>query len=236
MVRGTLTFTPKPGHGVSRDRIASKYTSTINLPAPSTLALLNRPILPARCFCQKQSNDFAPSICILEPRMIRLIVYWLLLVWLATACCPIPTYEKEAPNIDGTLVRQNSSAANVLVFLAVNKEISSGCSRGRRETRTDANGKFHFDYTGYQSPILVFYGSPRYDRWSLCFRFPDGVEAAWSYRDMFGGAPIQRIVCQIDNTPQSVNAPLELSTSKSGQFDANSCQVENIRATPTPKR
>ncbi len=158
-----------------------------------------------------------------------------LVILLAAACCPIPTFEPESPNIDGILLRQGLPAANTQVFLAVNKEISTGCSQGRRETRTDAVGRFQIDRTGYVSPVLVFYGSPRYDRWALCFRFSDGLEAVWSYRDMFGGTPVQRLVCQIDGTPEPADGPLQLATAKRGQSAANSCAVENIRATPTPK-
>ena len=86
--------------------------------------------------------------------MIRAILCILFLVLPISACCPIPTFEPESPNIDGTLTRLGAPAANVQVWLAVNKEITAGCSQGRGETRTDANGRFHFDRTGYMSPVL----------------------------------------------------------------------------------
>lgn len=167
--------------------------------------------------------------------MIRAILCILFLILPISACCPIPTFEPESPNIDGTLTRQDRPAASVQVFLAINKEITTGCSQGRAETRTDANGKFRFDRTGYMSPVLVFYGSPRYDRWALCFRFSDGLEAVWSFRDVFGGPPIQRLVCHV-KSGKPTSEPLQLATAKDAQDIADKCQVENVRATPTPKR
>jgi hypothetical protein len=168
-------------------------------------------------------------------RVLVLLILILIVILLATACLPIPTFEPESPNIDGLLTRKGTPAADVQVLLAVNKEISAGCSEGRRETRTDNDGKFHLDRTGYLSPVFVWYDVPRYDRWALCFKFADGLEATWSYTDTFGGRPIQRIECHVSDTAEPSSEPLQLVTATSNQDISNTCQVENVRATPTPK-
>ncbi len=171
----------------------------------------------------------------LKIRFVLLIIMLSSLMLLVAACLPIPTFEKESPYIDGMLTRGGTPAADVQVFLAVNKEIPAGCSKGRRETRTDQNGQFHLDRTGYLSPVFVWYDVPRRDRWALCFRFADGLEAVWSYSDIFGGPPIQRIECQVGGTAEPSSEPLQLVTAKSDQNISDACRVENVRATPTPK-
>jgi hypothetical protein len=168
-------------------------------------------------------------------RFVLLMTMLSSLMLLAAACLPIPTFEKESPYIDGTLTRRGAPATDTQVLLAVNKEIPAGCSKGRRETRTDQNGQFHLDRTGYLSPVFVWYDVPRRDGWALCFRFSDGLQATWSYSGTFGGPPIQRIECQVGDEAKPSSKPLQLVTAKSDQNISDACRVENVRATPTPK-
>lgn len=167
--------------------------------------------------------------------MFRSMIYTWIILLLASACCPYPHFEREAPVFDGILTRKGGPATNVRVTLSTRVMFLPGCANPKVETRTDAQGKFHLDPPQYFNPVIST--GDRRDAWSLCFQFTDGLEAAWEDSDYWGGPPLQKLECQINNDVWKAGEVVKLARIESGKSAPNGCTVETIRSSSrTPTR
>jgi hypothetical protein len=130
------------------------------------------------------------------------------------ACVPIPHTQREAPAIDGVVLRRGLPAAGVRVRLAVNQRDARSCDGARQEVVTDAQGRFQFRETSYFTPAFVY--GDRFDAWTVCFAFPDALRAHWHGSGMWGGPRRVRLDCRVDSAPDaSASLPLDEGASPS---------------------
>ena len=181
-------------------------------------------------------------ICQSPLHIIQAVLAESILALALAACCPYPHYEREAPVFEGTLTRQRTAAANVPVTLSTLIGSAPGCANPKVETHTDANGKFHLDPPQYISSVISY--GDRHDAWSLCFKFPDGLEAVWDGDGYWGGPSLQILECVISDD-KSPSGTLRLGKIAVGTNLSNGCRVESIsgaartktrQALPTPTR
>jgi hypothetical protein len=147
------------------------------------------------------------------------------------ACCPIPHYQQESPEMDGVLTWNGQPAADAPVALAINKQFGPDCAEGQAQTITDSSGAFHFDDTEYFEWAIVY--GDRWDTWRLCFELPDGTRAIWEETDHWGGPPQQSLECRVEALAAPSDEPVTLkSVSPEADLAENTCLVTDIRPAP----
>ena len=111
-----------------------------------------------------------------------------------SGCLPIPHMDQHAPAIDGLLMSGQEPLAGAVVQRAVNpSDPHAACASAPEQTRTDSQGRFHFDRQASFSFFVVM--GDRQDRWHLCVVAPDGTVFSWSDWGMWGGPEHIRVRC-----------------------------------------
>jgi hypothetical protein len=142
------------------------------------------------------------------------------------ACLPLPHFQHDAPQIDGTIRRNGNLARQVKVSYIINQSFGTHCSGADQETQTDANGRFRTQVVGEWMPFFLY--GDRKDHWSLCFQFPDGAEVVWSDDGYWGGPRQQRLICNFGKELVVSAKPLQLDAYRYGQN--SSCKLAETEA------
>jgi hypothetical protein len=89
-----------------------------------------------------------------------------LLPLLASACVPIPAYDRVRPEINGSLVEQGRPVAGALVCFCDDgaiQALASPCEDSEVRSRTDDSGEFHLEGEEiwvFRQPFSAFDGFP----------------------------------------------------------------------------